>query len=65
MAIVLLRNAFASTHLVAQSIVIRMYVFPTYLLIGLIGLTNSNPHFMKGSTNSKVITWVNYFILNC
>jgi hypothetical protein len=35
----------------------RMYLFLIYLLMGLIGSTKSNPHFMKGFTGNEVINF--------
>ncbi len=51
--IVLVMNAFISTHLVAYFVATRMYLFP----IGLIGPIKSRPHFIKGSYGSVVTSF--------
>ncbi len=57
-------SAFVSTHLVAQSIATRIYVFLINLLVGLIGLIKFGPHFIKGSFESFVTNLARLFLLS-
>jgi hypothetical protein len=41
-----------------------MYLFPIYLLMGLIRLTKSNPHFMKIMLVMKLLVSLCYSVLN-
>jgi hypothetical protein len=45
----LVLNIFASTHLVASYVAIRIYLFLVYLQAGSIGPIMSSPHFINGS----------------
>jgi hypothetical protein len=54
---VLVFNIFASTHLVASYVAIKIYLFLTYLQVGLIGPTKSSPHFINGSFGRLVTSF--------
>jgi hypothetical protein len=58
--IVLVMNAFISTHLVAYFIATKMYLFH----VGLIGPIKSRPHFIKGSYGSVIISLARLFMFN-
>jgi len=56
-ATALVFNAFASTHLVAWLITIKMYLLSCERLMGLIKPMKSKPHFMNGLVGSMVINF--------
>jgi hypothetical protein len=58
-------NTLASTHFVAQSMAINMYLFHVYLPIGFIGHTKSNPHFINVFFKGKVVTnFAKFYVAN-
>jgi hypothetical protein len=58
--IVLVMNAFISTHLVAYSVATKMYLFH----VGLIGPIKFRPHFIKGSYGSVITSLARLFMFN-
>jgi hypothetical protein len=54
---ILVLNIFASTHLVASYVAIKIYLFLVYLQAGSIGPTKSSPHFINGSFGRLVISF--------
>jgi len=61
---ILVLNPFTSTHLVAQSIATKMYLFPINLHVGLIRPIKFRPHFVKGSFRSIVTNLAKLFVFN-
>ncbi len=61
---ILVLSAFASTHLVAKSIAIRIYLFHVSLPASLIGLIKSRPHFIKGSFGNVVTNLDRLFVFS-
>jgi hypothetical protein len=55
--VVLVLNAFASTHLVTYSIATKIYLLSCEPFEGLMGPMKSKPHFMNGSTKSMMINF--------
>jgi len=57
-------NALVSIHFFAWFVATNMYLFPIYLLVGIIGPTKSNPHFINGSFGRVVTNLAKPYVAN-